>query len=150
MLIHFFYIIKQIFDSFVMSSYTVHLALEKHLLWSKSLKLTSFCFSKTPFTLFHRALCEYFNLEPRIINGSELLNSYIGKSEKAVRSFLYAPEKIKTKWVINIYDAIISIFYYIHFFFLPIQKGDSSPLHVIVFEEMDALFSKRKLNVSCD
>ena len=35
--------------------------------------------------LFYRALCEYFRLEPKVINGPELLDSLIGKSERAVR-----------------------------------------------------------------
>ncbi|CAF4317294.1 unnamed protein product, partial [Adineta steineri] len=31
------------------------------------------------------ALCEYFGLEPKVINGPELINSLIGESEQAVR-----------------------------------------------------------------
>ncbi|CAF1281416.1 unnamed protein product [Adineta steineri] len=65
------------------------------------------------------ALCEYFGLEPKVINGPELIKSVFGKSEQAVRELFE--------------EAILD----------QENKGDSSPLHVIVFDEMDALFRKR-------
>ncbi|CAF1337616.1 unnamed protein product [Rotaria sordida] len=70
-------------------------------------------------TTIIRELCEYFKYKPKVINGPQLLNSLIGKSEEAVR-LLFEKAKKDQK-----------------------NKGDSSPLHVIVFEEIDALFSKR-------
>jgi hypothetical protein len=35
--------------------------------------------------LSYRALCKYFGLEPKVINGPELIDSLVGKSERAVQ-----------------------------------------------------------------
>lgn len=57
--------------------------------------------------------------KPTIVNGPELLDSYIGSSEKNVRSLFAEAEKDQYK------------------------HGDNSPLHVIIFDEFDAIARKR-------
>jgi SpoVK/Ycf46/Vps4 family AAA+-type ATPase len=60
------------------------------------IQLTKF-FSLMNITLFYRTLCEYFKLEPRIVNSRQLLSSIVGKSEEAVRLlFQQAIEDQKT------------------------------------------------------
>ncbi len=57
--------------------------------------------------------------ESKIVNGPELLDSYVGSSEKNVRSLFSEAEEDQKKY------------------------GDKSPLHVIIFDEFDAIARKR-------
>ena len=63
--------------------YMDHLVRERQASYCMFFKLT-FILSIVV-NLFYRALCEYFGLEPKVINGPELLDSLIGRSERAVR-----------------------------------------------------------------
>jgi len=62
--------------------------------------------------------------EPLIVNGPELFNKWIGKSEEALRT-LFKPAKAEWK-----------------------EKGEASQLHVIIFDEIDALFARREAEPS--
>ena len=56
---------------------------------------------------------------PKIVNGPELLNKYVGASEENVRALFLEAEKEQE------------------------EKGDDSELHIIVLDEMDALLKTR-------
>lgn len=67
-----------------------------------------------------RAIGKMLNArEPKIINGPEILNKYIGESESNVRN-LFAEAEVEYK-----------------------MKGDKSGLHIIIFDEIDAICRKR-------
>eukprot|EP01083_Nonionella_stella_P204290 744839_1 len=57
--------------------------------------------------------------EPKVINGPEILNKYVGQSEENIRKLFE--------------DAIIE----------QKEKGDDSSLHIIIFDEIDAICKKR-------
>eukprot|EP01083_Nonionella_stella_P204287 744836_1 len=59
---------------------------------------------------------------PKIVNGPELLNKYVGQGEANVRALFN--------------DAIMD----------EKEKGDKSPLHVIIFDEIDSLCKERGSN----
>ena len=57
--------------------------------------------------------------EPKIVNGPEVLNKYVGQSEENIRNlFKDAEMEYKT-------------------------KGDDSLLHIIIFDELDAICKQR-------
>jgi vesicle-fusing ATPase len=71
-------------------------------------------------TLIARQISKILNSHPPIIvNGPELMNKYVGQSEENVRDLFKEAEKE--------YEI----------------KGDGSKLHVIIFDEIDALCKKR-------
>jgi SpoVK/Ycf46/Vps4 family AAA+-type ATPase len=71
-------------------------------------------------TLLARQIAKVINSkEPKIVNGPELLNKYVGESEANVRE-LFAEAEAEYK-----------------------AKGDYSDLHVIIFDEIDSLCKKR-------
>lgn len=57
--------------------------------------------------------------EPKIVNGPEILNKYVGASEENIRKLFADAEKE--------YKA----------------KGDESGLHIIIFDELDAICKQR-------
>lgn len=57
--------------------------------------------------------------EPKIISGPEVLSKYVGASEENVRKLFEDAEKEYK------------------------EKGDESGLHIIIFDELDALFKQR-------
>jgi len=60
--------------------------------------------------------------EPKIVNGPEILSKFVGSSEENIRNlFLDAEAEYK-------------------------EKGDSSDLHIIIFDELDAICKKRGTN----
>lgn len=59
------------------------------------------------------------SVEPKIINGPEILNKYVGQSEENIRTIFADAEN----------DFA--------------QNGDSADLHVIIFDEIDAICKKR-------
>ena len=71
-------------------------------------------------TLMARQIGKMLNAkDPKIINGPEIFNKYIGESEKNIRElFLEAEEDEK-------------------------RLGVNSPLHIIIFDEIDAICKKR-------
>ncbi|EON65503.1 hypothetical protein W97_04741 [Coniosporium apollinis CBS 100218] len=71
-------------------------------------------------TLIARQIGKMLNArEPKIINGPEVLNKYVGQSEENVRK-LFADAEKEYK-----------------------EKGDESGLHIIIFDELDAVCKQR-------
>ncbi|PFH51344.1 hypothetical protein AMATHDRAFT_3193 [Amanita thiersii Skay4041] len=71
-------------------------------------------------TLIARQIGKMLNArEPKIVNGPEILNKYVGQSEENIRK-LFADAEKEFK-----------------------EKGDESGLHIIIFDELDAIFKQR-------
>ncbi|KAL1922968.1 uncharacterized protein VTP21DRAFT_9344 [Calcarisporiella thermophila] len=71
-------------------------------------------------TLMARQIGKMLNArEPIVVNGPEILNKYVGQSEENVRK-LFAEAEKEYK-----------------------QKGDDSSLHIIIFDELDAICRQR-------
>ncbi|TPX30795.1 hypothetical protein SmJEL517_g05720 [Synchytrium microbalum] len=71
-------------------------------------------------TLMARQIGKMLNArEPIIVNGPEILNKFVGQSEENVRK-LFAAAEAEYK-----------------------QKGDESSLHIIIFDELDAICKQR-------
>ncbi|KAI0040942.1 AAA-domain-containing protein [Auriscalpium vulgare] len=71
-------------------------------------------------TLMARQIGKMLNArEPKIVNGPEILNKYVGASEENIRK-LFADAEKEYK-----------------------EKGDESGLHIIIFDELDAVFKQR-------
>ena len=71
-------------------------------------------------TLMARQIGKMLNArEPKIVNGPEILNKYVGQSEENIRKLFAEAEKE--------YKA----------------KGDDSGLHIIIFDELDAICKQR-------
>ncbi|KAH9967085.1 P-loop containing nucleoside triphosphate hydrolase protein [Lactifluus volemus] len=71
-------------------------------------------------TLMARQIGKMLNArEPKIVNGPEILNKYVGQSEENIRK-LFADAEKEYK-----------------------EKGDESGLHIIIFDELDAIFKQR-------
>lgn len=60
--------------------------------------------------------------EPKIVNGPEILSKFVGSSEENIRK-LFLEAEVEYK-----------------------EKGDSSELHIIIFDELDAICKKRGTN----
>ena len=76
-------------------------------------------------TLVARVLSKALNsVEPKIVNGPELLDQFVGGSEKKMRELFEDAEHDEEK------------------------LGDQSPLHVIIFDEIDALCRTRGSSAS--
>ncbi|MBW0529396.1 hypothetical protein O181_069111 [Austropuccinia psidii MF-1] len=71
-------------------------------------------------TLMARQIGKMLNArEPKIVNGPEILNKFVGESEKNIRE-LFAEAELEYK-----------------------AKGDESGLHIIIFDELDAICKQR-------
>lgn len=71
-------------------------------------------------TLIARQIGKMLNArEPKIVNGPEMLNKYVGGSEENIRK-LFKDAETEYK-----------------------EKGDESSLHIIIFDELDAVFKQR-------
>lgn len=71
-------------------------------------------------TLIARQIGKMLNTrEPKIVNGPEILNKYVGQSEENIRN-LFRDAELEYK-----------------------SKGDSSQLHIIIFDEFDAICRQR-------
>ncbi|KAF5333529.1 hypothetical protein D9611_002707 [Ephemerocybe angulata] len=71
-------------------------------------------------TLIARQIGKMLNArEPKIVNGPEILSKYVGASEENIRK-LFADAEKEYK-----------------------EKGDESGLHIIIFDELDAIFKQR-------
>ena len=87
--------------------------------------LTSFCFyfSGAPGcgkTLIARQIGKALNArEPKIVNGPEILNKFVGGSEEKIRELFAEAEKEQA------------------------EAGDNSMLHIIILDEMDAICKQR-------
>lgn len=72
--------------------------------------------------------------EPKVVNGPEILNKFVGASEENIRKLFEDAEK--------------EVSYMIQATFLPAdwqqkEKGDESGLHIIIFDELDAICKQR-------
>lgn len=71
-------------------------------------------------TLIARQIGNMLNArEPKVINGPEVLNKYVGQSEENIRKLFADAEKEQK------------------------EKGDESGLHIIIFDELDAVCKQR-------
>lgn len=71
-------------------------------------------------TLIARQIGKMLNaVEPKIVNGPEMLNKFVGGSEENIRN-LFKEAEAEYK-----------------------QKGEESNLHIIIFDELDAVFKQR-------
>lgn len=71
-------------------------------------------------TLIARQIGKMLNArEPKVINGPEVLNKYVGQSEENIRKLFADAEKEYA------------------------EKGDDSELHIIIFDELDAICKQR-------
>jgi len=71
-------------------------------------------------TLIARQIGKMLNArEPKVINGPEVLNKYVGQSEENIRKLFADAEKEQK------------------------EKGDASELHIIIFDELDAVCKQR-------
>ncbi|OJA09579.1 hypothetical protein AZE42_10071 [Rhizopogon vesiculosus] len=71
-------------------------------------------------TLIARQIGKMLNArEPKIVNGPEILNKFVGQSEENIRKLFSDAEKEYK------------------------EKGDESGLHIIIFDELDAIFKQR-------
>lgn len=73
-------------------------------------------------TLIARIICEMLNVRPKIIRGPEIFSRYLGESEEKVRG-LFADARRDQK-----------------------ALGNDSPLHVIIFDELDSICKRRTNN----
>eukprot|EP00929_Paragymnodinium_shiwhaense_P056487 TRINITY_DN28266_c0_g1_i1.p1 TRINITY_DN28266_c0_g1~~TRINITY_DN28266_c0_g1_i1.p1 ORF type:complete len:728 (+),score=215.36 TRINITY_DN28266_c0_g1_i1:96-2279(+) len=71
-------------------------------------------------TLIARKLAKFLKAaEPKIVNGPEILNKYVGQSEENIRKLFADAEKEQQ------------------------EKGEQSQLHIIIFDEIDAICKSR-------
>ena len=71
-------------------------------------------------TLIARQIGKLLNaVEPKVVNGPEILNKYVGQSEENIRKLFEDAENDQKK------------------------NGDSSQLHIIIFDEIDAICKQR-------
>ena len=71
-------------------------------------------------TLIARKIADALNCEkPQVVNGPEIFDKYVGEAEKKIRA-LFEPAEKEEK-----------------------EKGDESGLHVIIFDEIDAICRAR-------
>lgn len=74
-------------------------------------------------TLIARKIGEMLNCkQPKIINGPEILNKFVGESERNIRA-LFADAEVEQN-----------------------EKGDNSSLHLLIFDEFDSICKKRGLS----
>src|SRR6476469_8319960 len=67
-------------------------------------------------TLMARQIGKMLNArEPKIVNGPEVLNKYVGQSEENIRA-LFKDAEIEYR-----------------------ERGDESVLHIVIFDELDAI-----------
>jgi vesicle-fusing ATPase len=75
--------------------------------------------------------------EPKIVNGPEILNKYVGQSEENIRKLFADAEK----------EVCFDVIWLLPVLLTPRkkykEKGDESGLHIIIFDELDAIFKQR-------
>lgn len=88
-------------------------------------------------TLLARQIGKMLNArEPKIVNGPEILNKYVGASEENIRKlFADAEKEVSHRFSIAFAMSNASKQYK--------EKGDESGLHIIIFDELDAIFKSR-------
>lgn len=74
--------------------------------------------------------------EPKIVNGPEILNKFVGASEENIRKLFADAE---TEVGDYMYPQMIVLIYVAKYK----SKGDESGLHIIIFDELDAICKQR-------
>ncbi|WZZ41378.1 hypothetical protein YC2023_037637 [Brassica napus] len=98
-------------------------------------------------TLMARQIGKMLNgKDPKIVNGPEVLSKFVGETEKNVRDlFADAEQDQRTLGKKKLFSLICVFFFYVCaneallFYF----SGDASELHVIIFDEIDAICKSR-------
>ncbi|CAN6980492.1 unnamed protein product [Brassica oleracea var. botrytis] len=98
-------------------------------------------------TLMARQIGKMLNgKDPKIVNGPEVLSKFVGETEKNVRDlFADAEQDQRTLGKKKMFSLICVFFFYVCaneallFYF----SGDASELHVIIFDEIDAICKSR-------
>jgi vesicle-fusing ATPase len=74
--------------------------------------------------------------EPKIVNGPQILDKYVGESEANIRK-LFAEAEEEEKRVLKsiLFSQISQILFF--------QLGPNSGLHIIIFDEIDAICKTR-------
>lgn len=87
-------------------------------------------------TLMARQIGKMLNArEPKIVNGPEILSKYVGASEENVRKLFADAEKEVGILRLERPEFLIISQYK--------EKGDDSDLHIIIFDELDAITKQR-------
>jgi vesicle-fusing ATPase len=76
--------------------------------------------------------------EPKIVNGPQILDKYVGESEANIRKLFAEADEEEKRVYIYIYPSYFSKS--IPFF---LQLGPNSGLHIIIFDEIDAICKTR-------
>jgi vesicle-fusing ATPase len=84
--------------------------------------------------------------EPKIINGPQILDKYVGESEANIRK-LFAEAEEEEKRVIFVRKQNFRVYWSKTVFLF--QLGPNSGLHIIIFDEIDAICKSRGSVVSC-
>jgi vesicle-fusing ATPase len=88
-------------------------------------------------TLMARQIGKMLNArEPKIVNGPEILNKYVGASEENIRK-LFADAEAEVRYFVP------SIMPHSHRRIQYKAKADESGLHIIIFDELDAICKQR-------
>ena len=74
--------------------------------------------------------------EPKIVNGPEILNKYVGQSEENIRK-LFADAEKEVGVPPYAFELLLNANAQYK------EKGDESGLHIIIFDELDAIFKQR-------
>jgi vesicle-fusing ATPase len=89
-------------------------------------------------TLIARQIGKMLNArEPKIVNGPEILSKYVGASEENIRKLFADAEKEV------IIDLVLGFTPRSYFHDQYKEKQDESGLHIIIFDELDAIFKQR-------
>lgn len=92
-------------------------------------------------TLMARQIGKMLNArEPKIINGPQILDKYVGESEANIRK-LFADAEEEWKRVSSLFTLHMRLF-------CSLQCGANSGLHIIIFDEIDAICKQRGSTVS--
>lgn len=88
--------------------------------------------------------------EPKVVNGPEILNKFVGQSEENVRKLFADAEKEVSPGAVSLQplcwvQLLASGQTLIRAWPLPQykEKGDESGLHIIIFDELDAICKQR-------
>jgi vesicle-fusing ATPase len=83
-------------------------------------------------TLMARQIGKMLNArEPKIVNGPEILNKFVGQSEENIRKLFADAEKEVSHNALAVAHNQQK------------EKGDESGLHIIIFDELDAICKQR-------
>ncbi|CAH8361648.1 unnamed protein product [Eruca vesicaria subsp. sativa] len=99
-------------------------------------------------TLMARQIGKMLNgKDPKIVNGPEVLSKFVGETEKNVRDLFADAEQDQRTLGKETFFSLICVrvysFSYAYWAILLSFSGDASELHVIIFDEIDAICKSR-------